>query len=254
MALPHGASREASHQSARARASILCSHVWSGAQLNKGDKNAVEYNAVQRAHANHSEAALFMVPITLIVAPLAPATVMVLSLLWCWGKFLMNYTYATAVDTSKRFVIGGWSYVPYFFLQVLLALSPSVHPPSAPPPLPLSSMHAHIRLHACRVCTMGQCICVSVHLIANASKRPCCTSIGLHLAGSSVKARLHQAGLSAIGLSFITGVVSVVFTPVFCRPPSSAPGIPHLDKALQGSIEILSQERAVWAAHFRAYV
>ena len=118
MALPHGASREASHQSARARASILCSHVWSGAQLNKGDKNAVEYNAVQRAHANHSEAALFMVPITLIVAPLAPATVMVLSLLWCWGKFLMNYTYATAVDTSKRFVIGGWSYVPYFFLQV----------------------------------------------------------------------------------------------------------------------------------------
>ena len=146
MALPHGASREASHQSARARASILCSHVWSGAQLNKGDKNAVEYNAVQRAHANHSEAALFMVPITLVVAPLAPATVMVLSLLWCWGKFLMNYTYATAADTSKRFLTGGWSYVPYFFLQVLLALSPSIHPPF-PIPLPHPLSHKHARTH-----------------------------------------------------------------------------------------------------------
>ena len=194
-----------------------------------------------------------MVPITLGVAPLAPATVMVLSLLWCWGKFLMNYTYATAADTSKRFVIGGWSYVPYFFLQVLLALSPSVHPPSPPPPPSQAYTHTSHCMHA-GCAPWGQCICVSVHLIANASKHPCCTSIGLHLAGRSVKARLHQAGLSAIGLSFITGVVSVVFTPVFCRPPSSAPGIPHLDKALQGSIEILSQERAVWAAHFRAYV
>lgn len=146
VALPDGASREASHQPARARANIFHSHVWCGAQLNKGDKYAVEYNAVQRAHANHSEAALFMVPITLVVAPLAPATVMVLSLLWCWGKFLMNYTYATAADTSKRFLTGGWSYVPYFFLQVLLALSPSIHPPF-PIPLPHPLSHKHARTH-----------------------------------------------------------------------------------------------------------
>ena len=56
-------------------------------------------------------------PIALVVAPLAPATVLVNSLLWCWGKFLMNYTFATATDTAKRFAVGGWSYLPYFVLQ-----------------------------------------------------------------------------------------------------------------------------------------
>ncbi len=90
---------------------------WPYLMLNKGDKHAVEYNAVQRAHANHAEAALFIVPVCLVVAPLAPATILVNALAWCWGKFLMNYTYATATDTAKRFAIGGWSYIPYFVLQ-----------------------------------------------------------------------------------------------------------------------------------------
>ena len=90
---------------------------WPFLMLNKGDKNAIEYNAVQRAHANHAEAAIFLVPVILVIAPLAPATILVNSLLWCWGKFLMNYTYATATDTGKRFMIGGWSYLPYFALQ-----------------------------------------------------------------------------------------------------------------------------------------
>merc|ERR1719183_3487714 len=90
---------------------------WPFLMLNKGDPNAVAYNAVQRAHANHSEAAIFLVPVALVVAPLAPATVLILSLLWCWGKFIMNYTYATSTDTARRFVIGGWSYLPYFIIQ-----------------------------------------------------------------------------------------------------------------------------------------
>ena len=90
---------------------------WPYLMLNKGDKHAVEYNAVQRAHANHAEAALFIVPITLVIAPLAPAVILVNALLWCWGKFLMNFTYATATDTGKRFAVGGWSYIPYFVLQ-----------------------------------------------------------------------------------------------------------------------------------------
>merc|ERR1712048_1166755 len=89
---------------------------WPHLMLPKSDKHAVAYNAVQRSHANYGEAALVMVPITLVTADMAPATVFALSQLWCWGKFGMSYLYATSQDTKSRFSMA-WSYVPYFALH-----------------------------------------------------------------------------------------------------------------------------------------
>jgi len=87
---------------------------WPSMMKAKGDKNWLEYNAVQRAYYNFCEAALVVVPIVLVAAPVAPAAILVASQMWCWGKFFMSYCYAFEADTSRRFDLASWSYLFYF--------------------------------------------------------------------------------------------------------------------------------------------
>ena len=90
---------------------------WPHLMLPRGDKNAVEYNAVQRAHANFCEAGLVIVPISLVTAQLSPAIIFVSSQAWCWGKFAMSCSYAFDRDTDRRFTLFAWSYLFYFVVH-----------------------------------------------------------------------------------------------------------------------------------------
>ena len=95
---------------------------WPQLMLPKGDKNAVAYNSVQRAHANYCEGAFVMVPVCLVAASQAPAFMLLLTQVWCWGKFGMSYMYAYSADTEARFAMA-WSYMPYFASQGLVWLA-----------------------------------------------------------------------------------------------------------------------------------